>query len=103
MDIKINHFDSPILIIGYRGFPINRFCYDVYLNRELYSKCNFSAFDNVHQCYSMGVKDFKKAMSETGMRHKFNNSLSDFVNYRYFKNPIKRLLYSLYLSIGKLF
>lgn len=99
-------YDSPILIIGWRGFPINGFCYTIMYKGEIHSRLNTSRSCNLHACYSESINDFKKAMSEDGKLYcieKYTGTLDQFLTSKYFKNPIKRKLYQLYLIVGKLF
>jgi len=99
-------YDSPILVIGWRGFPINGFCYTIMYKGKIHSRYNVSRSDNLHACYLEAVADFKKAMNEDGKLYcieKYTGTLEEFATRKYFKNPIKRKLYQLYLWVGKIF
>jgi len=101
-----NNFDGPILVIGWRGFPINGFCYQIIYKGEIHSRYNCSRSDNMHAAYLLAFEDFKKAMKEDGRLYcieKYTGALEEFATRKYFKNPIKRKLYTLYLWIGKCF
>ena len=105
MDIE-NRYDSPIIVIGFRGFPINRFCYDIIYKGEIKSRLNVSQSDNLHCAYLLAFEDFKKAMdSEKQLNRieKYTGTLEEFATRKYFKNPIKRKLYQFYLWVGKIF
>jgi hypothetical protein len=99
-------YNTPILVIGWRGFPINGFCYDIIYKGEIHSRLNFSRSDNMHGAYKLAFEDFKTAMKEDNKFYcieKYTGTLEEFVTRKYFKNPIKRILYDLYLWIGNFF
>jgi len=102
-------FYNPILIIGFKGHPVNRFFASVYINgKEKYTN-GFGEIihcDNIHSAYKYGYESLILAMKEDNTYYrieKYSNTLDEFVKKRYFKNHIKRKLYSFYLWIGKLF
>jgi hypothetical protein len=104
-DIEKN-YNGPIMVIGYRGYPINGFCYDIIQNGEIKSRLNTSHSDVLHRAYSLALEDFKIAMESDGKLYtieKYTGTLEAYANAKYFKNPIKRILYQWYLFLGKFF
>lgn len=97
-------YDSPILVIGFRGHPINRFQCEIIYNGEIKNRLTYyKQYDNVHAAYAQGFEDFKKAMQEQDKLYrieKYTGTLTEFISNKYFRSPIKRKLYKFYLWIG---
>jgi hypothetical protein len=99
-------FQGPILVIGWKGYPINRFVTEVIYKGEQFNKFDFSQHDNMHSAYAMGFYFYKKAMKNDGRLYcieKYTGTLEEFATRRYFNNPIKRKLYNFYLWVGSIF
>lgn len=101
-----DRYSGPVMVIGWKGFPINGFCYDIIHKGEIKSRLNVSRSDNVHACYSLAFEDFKKEMELAGLLHsvdKYTGTIKEFSNRKYYKNRVKTLAYKLYLFIGRVF
>lgn len=104
-------FYGPVLVIGFKGHPINRFVAEIYVKgEEVYkTKTLFIGViheDLIHAAYERGVNGLESAMKDEGLDYqlkKYHVTLREYATRRYFKTWIKRKLYKFYLLIGKAF
>lgn len=84
MKIKLEYY-NPILVVGYKGFPINKFVAQVYTSRGNVFDYFFICHEtNIHQAYAKGFEKLKEAYEAEGhpIDEYYSKTLNDYV-YRH--------------------
>lgn len=94
MELKNIHFDSPVIIIGWRGHPINRFCVEIIeRNGDKFNRTDVSQHDFIHGAYCTALEYYEKAMVKDGNVYQlnkwqpFDKYLVEMKKYRGYKIP----------------
>lgn len=86
MKIEIEYF-NPVLIIVYKGFPINRFVPEVYTSKgDIFDPYFICHEDNIHCAYEKGFEKLKEAYEAEGraIDEYYSKTLREYTD----RNPI---------------